>query len=165
MARTLSGKKRPKASQRHSAGNMEQQEETYDNLDQNFHTPRSKTVTDGMDDMDASERSDSDHPHHHRGQGLQLHWERGAGVCASGSRQGRVARLEAEGEGDRSATLPHPVKAHFDGNAPSTRRTTAPPQDSASLLSSVNVCRHHCLCNFREKNSTNCNLSQLERTG
>ncbi|GIY09128.1 hypothetical protein CDAR_534951 [Caerostris darwini] len=118
MARTLSGKKRPKASQRHSAGNMEQQEETYDNLDQNFHTPRSKTVTDGMDDMDASERSDSDHPHHHRGRASNSIGKGGLVYVQAAHDKAGSPVWKLRGEGDRSATLPHPVKAHFDGNAP-----------------------------------------------
>lgn len=87
MARTLSGgKKRSKSSQqRHSAGNMDQEEETYDN-----YTPRSKTVSDGIDDMDAtSDRSDrSSDPRHQVGSPV---WKP---------------------RGDRSATLPHPPKGH-----------------------------------------------------
>ncbi|GFQ78650.1 protein still life, isoform SIF type 1 [Trichonephila clavata] len=128
MARTLSGKKRPKTAQRHSAGNMEQQEvtaETYDNLDQqNFHTPRSKTVTDGMDDMDASERSDSEHPH--RGRASNSISKGGLVYVQAAHDKAGSPVWKLRGEGDRSATLPHPVKGrdhhqqqqYYDSNAP-----------------------------------------------
>ncbi|CAL1273486.1 unnamed protein product [Larinioides sclopetarius] len=131
MARTLSGKKRPKTSQRHSAGNMDQQEvmaETYDNLDQqNFHTPRSKTVTDGMDDMDASERSDSEHQQR-LGRSSNSIGKGGLVYVQAAHDKAGSPVWKLRGEGDRSATLPHPVKGrdhhqqqqqqYYDSNAP-----------------------------------------------
>ncbi|KAF8767388.1 Protein still life like protein [Argiope bruennichi] len=132
MARTLSGKKRPKTTQRHSAGNMDQQEvmaETYDNLDQqNFHTPRSKTVTDGMDDMDASERSDSEHQHR-LGRSSNSIGKGGLVYVQAAHDKAGSPVWKLRGEGDRSATLPHPVKGrdhhhqqqqqqYYDSNAP-----------------------------------------------
>ncbi|XP_042906310.1 protein still life, isoform SIF type 1 isoform X4 [Parasteatoda tepidariorum] len=129
MARTLSGKKRPKSVQRHSAGAMEQEVtvETYDNLEQNFHT-RSKTVTDGMDDMDASERSDrsdrsdkSDHLHRLPGKTSNSLGKGGLVYIQAAHDKGGSPVWKLRGENDKSATLPHPPKGqqqYYDGSAP-----------------------------------------------
>ncbi|XP_054711975.1 protein still life, isoform SIF type 1-like [Uloborus diversus] len=114
MSRTLSGgagKKRSGSKQRHS--------EAYDNLEpQSFHT-RSKTVADGMDDIDdpPSDHSSAEHHHH-------SHHHRKADckgslvyVQAAHDKSGSpVWKLRGEGD-SRAATLPHPPK-YQDGGAP-----------------------------------------------
>ncbi|KAG8188453.1 hypothetical protein JTE90_008018 [Oedothorax gibbosus] len=125
IGRTLSGKKRPKSAQRHSAGDhQEVTVETYDNLDQNFHhhyhhTPRSKTVNDGMDDMDdRSDRSDSEHLMHRK-------------VAANSLGKGGLVYMQAAQSGSspvwklrETQTLPHKghqqqqQQQYYDSNAP-----------------------------------------------
>lgn len=139
MGRTLSGKKRPKSAQRHSAGEQQEvQVETYDNLDQNFHhsshhhhhhTPRSKTVNDGMDDMDdRSDRSDSEHLLHRLPSKATNSLGKGGLVYVQAAHDKSGSPVwKLRGEADRSQTLPHPVKGHhhpqqnqqyYDSNAP-----------------------------------------------